>query len=238
MIVRRKWSLSLRDPMMKWSSALASILGMVIILMGCDDKPSVPPGFIPSAENQPAPAADARPTTQELVNGTYKRISLAPLSLTANAPQSWSVKLLADNLYFLQGPAPKGEVQIQLGERTSETAEKLDRLLRAAQRDADAHKDTTRVDIHQRGQIKVFDVQRQVTHEPPPAQPPTSGPAIPTKYIDWSVTYFVPRGSDFAAYELHFFNLSAEEFDADKDFLQKILDSVEPADAGLGVGPK
>jgi hypothetical protein len=224
--------------MMKRCSSLASILGAVVILIGCDDKPSAPPGFTQGAENQASSAAaEARPTTQELLNGAYKRISLAPLPLSANAPQSWSVKLLAENLYFLQGPAPKGDVQIQLGERTSETADKLERLLRAAKRDADAHRDTTRVDIRQQGQIKVFDLQKQVTHEPPVDQLPTTGPTIPTKYVDWSVTYFVPRGSDFAAYELHFFNLSADEFDADKGFLQKILDSVEPAEPGLGVGP-
>src|SRR2546429_3087010 len=82
---------SFEGPTMKLYYSLASILGSVVILMGCDDKSAAPPpGFTPSAENQPAPTADARPTTQELLNGTYKRISLAPLPLSASAPQSWT----------------------------------------------------------------------------------------------------------------------------------------------------
>ena len=206
------------------------------LLIGCDDKPTLPPGYSEGSDNKPS--ADARPTTQELLSGPFKRLSLAPLPLSANVPASWSVKMMTDNLYFLQGPSPSAEVQVQIAERTSETAEKLDRMLRAAKRDADAHKDTMRVEVRALGDMKVLDMQRDVTHAPPPGTPgATTAPTVPMKYVDWSVTYYVPRGSDYAAYELHFFNLSADVFNADRGFLQRILDSVSPEHAGLGVTP-
>ena len=94
------------------------------------------------------------------------------------------------------------------------------------------------MDIRQLGNLRVFDVQRVVKRDATSAPPDLSPTTVPAKLIDWSVTYFAPRGSDFAAYELHFFNLSAEEFDADKDFLQTILDSVTPEESGLGVTPE
>jgi len=205
--------------------------------LGCDEKS---PLAATSADgNQSRAATDLpHPTTQELLTGEFQRIALGPIPMSAHVPKSWSVKMLADNLYFLKGPTPAGEVQIQIAERPSETAEQLDRLYRAARRDADAHKDTTRVEMRSLREMKVFDLQRDVTHPPSIAETGNGpDPNVPLKYVDWSVTYYVPRGSDMAAYELHFFNLPADVYSADKAFLHRILDSVTPENGGLGVMP-
>jgi hypothetical protein len=205
---------------------------------GCDEKSPLAATSSDGNQNK-SPGAEPHPTTQELLSGEFQRISLAPVPLSAYVPKSWSVKMMADNLYFLRGPTPAGDVQIQIAERASETGERLDRLFRAAQRDADAHKDTTRVAIHPLGEMKVFDIQRDVTHPPSVAETGSGLAAnVPLKYVDWSVTYYVARGSDFAAYELHFFNLPADLYNADKAFLQRILDSVTPEQGGLGVTPE
>jgi len=206
----------------------------LIIAIGCDTR-SAPPSV---SESAPSTAPASRPTTQELLDGPRKKISLLPLPLRAEAPASWQVKSLTENLFFLEGPAPSGDVQIQLAERTSQTADKLERLFKAAKRDAASHPAGTQVDIRQLGNVRVFDVQRVIKRDATavlPADPSAS--SGPGKFIDWSITYFTPRGSDFAAYELHFFNLSADQFDSDKEFLQKILDSVTTEESGLGVTP-
>jgi hypothetical protein len=226
---------------------VATMKFFVVILMlvmgliaGCDDR-SATARYEGAREgkSESSPATEPRPTTQELLSGEFRRISLAPLPLSAHVPKPWSVKMIADNLYFLRGPTPAGDVQIQIAERASETGERLERLFRAAQRDADAHKNITRVEIRQLGDMKVFDIKRDVTHPPSVAETGSGAAAnVPLKFVDWSVTYYVPRGSDFAAYELHFFNLSEDLFNADKAFLQRILDSVTPEQGGLGVTPE
>src|SRR5438552_12510947 len=100
------------------AGAIVAVLG---IFCGCDDKSgSRHPQYSDADSNQAsdAGAASRRPTTQELLSGEYKRISLFPLPLTINAPKSWSVESLAEHLYLLQGPAPGSsiDVQIQLAE--------------------------------------------------------------------------------------------------------------------------
>src|SRR4029079_7002915 len=135
------------------------------------------------------------------------------------------------------GPTPGGEVHIQLAERTSETSEKLERLFKAARRDAQAHADTTAIDIRNQGPLRVFDVRRKIAQPSSPGDASAPATSAPTPLMDWSVTYFVPRGSDFAAYELHFFNLTERQFEKDRDFLQKILDSVTSEGSSLGVAP-
>ena len=93
--------------------------GAVLIAIGCDRSPA-PPNLPESTPNK-APAS--RPTTQELLSGPRKKLPLLPLPLSAQVPQSWQVKSITENLFFLEGPAPSGDVQIQLAERTSQTAE-------------------------------------------------------------------------------------------------------------------
>jgi len=217
----------------------------LIVVCGCDNRSgSRPPGYseVDSTQSTTSTTTPARPTTQELLSGSYKRISLFPLPLTISAPQSWSVNSMAERIYFLQGPAPgaTADVQIQLAERNSETKDKLDRLFRAAKRDAEQHPGVTRVDVRQLGNVRVFDVQRvlDATDVVAPSIDSPSNTGLPAKLVDWSITYFVPRGSDFAAYELHFFSLSREQFESDKDFFRKLLDSVQPQDTGLGITPE
>jgi len=211
-----------------WPMLLLLIIGAI-----CCERSSTPASFSDSTPSKPSAT---RPTTQELLSAQPKRISLMPLPLEAEVPQSWQVKSLTENLFFLEGPAPAGDVQIQLAERTGQTSDKLERLFKAAKRDAETHRDTTQVDVRQQGNLRVFDVQRVI--KPGTTNPvDPSAPANPIKLIDWSVTFFCPRGSDYAAYELHFFNLSANQFESDRIFLQKILDSVTSQESGLGVTP-
>jgi hypothetical protein len=230
---------------MKWPGTCCgcAIAFVAAMLLGCDERSgSRPPGYTETDPSQSSKSttAPARPTTQELIEGPYKKLSLFPLALSVSAPQSWAVSSPVERLYFLQGPAPSGgsDVQIQLAERTSETRDRLERLFRAAQRDAAAHADVASVEVRQLGDMRVFDVRHIVDGADPYATTSSAAPtsaASPPKLVDWSVTYYVPRGSDFAAYELHFFNLPKSQFDADKEFLRKILDSASPNDNGLGV---
>src|SRR5262245_53680451 len=79
---------------------------------GCDP-PKAPPPPQPTAEatTQPTPQ---RPTTQQLLSGTFKKVPLPSAPLSISVPESWKIEPVGA-ITFLTGPTPSSEeARIQL----------------------------------------------------------------------------------------------------------------------------
>ena len=85
-------------------------------------------------------------------------------------------------------------------------------------------------EVHEVGEMKVM--ERQVVH-PKPATVPLDPSAPPSPHdepmgtpMQWTLTYFIPRGEYVDSYEINFFLLTREQYEKDKDFLRKIVESI------------
>jgi hypothetical protein len=220
--------------MMKSGGRVALALMAALALAGCDNAPPVPKN-LPATDDRPATApATSRPTTQELLTGPTKKLNLNAIPFSVTVPQSWEVKTTPEGLTFLEGPSPAGDVQIQLAKRHNQLSkEDVEALIRAAKRDADAHPEAHRTaTVREMASFRILD--RQSTGTPVSVQTtdPEGKPTVTqiTPY-QWTILLLLPRGTNFEAYELSFYDLTLEQFTKDKQFLQKIVDSVidEPA---------
>jgi hypothetical protein len=197
-------------------------------LAGCDNTPPTPKN-LPATDDRPATAPASRPTTQELLTGPTKKISLNVIPFSVTVPESWEVKNAGEALTFLQGPTPAGEVQIQLAKRHNQLrSEEVDALLRAAKKDADAHPEAHRTaTLRTQHSFRILDRQSVGTPISVPTTDPDGKPTVTqiTPY-QWTLLVLLPRGDNTEAYELNFYDLTLEQFTRDKEFLQKILDSL------------
>ncbi len=189
---------------------------VMISAMGCGKAPTLPK--LP--EKQPAEAAPATaPTTQDLINGPYKKISLAPLPLLAQVPQSWDVKTPpGTHLAFLQGPSPDGsDIQISLEVGTPLAPDRLQNVLDRAQRAADQDKKLYRAfEIKKVGDTKIMEEQK----------PFSGGENSQQQLVEWKMTYFVHGDINYTAYVLDIPGLSADQLEQSHVLLQKIFDSI------------
>src|SRR5581483_1689340 len=138
---------------------LAGALAVMTLTLACDRSPTA----VTTLPQKPASTLPAGPTTQELLAGPYKKVSLTPLPMSAQVPQSWEVKMPeGTDFTFLEGPGPDGQmIQISLELGTPQTPEKLKNILTHAQRDADNDKQTYRLfRIKNVGDIQVIEQQK------------------------------------------------------------------------------
>jgi hypothetical protein len=210
--------------MMIRQGMLVIITTTAIVICGCD-KPAPPPTI---ATKPPAEATQpAGPTTQELLNGPYKRVSLTPIPFWARVPESWENKIpKGTTLNFLEGPGPDGgTIQISLENGTLVPSEDiLKNLLKRAQKNADANKDKFRLfQIKQMGETQVMEEQTSFTNPQDPQQ----------QLIDWKLTFFVHRDIDYATYVVDVLGLPAGRFEQSKELIGKIFGSItyDPAAA-------
>ena len=208
--------------------ALAGFTGL-----GCDEPPK-PPVIV-----QPVPPPDAtppRPTTQELLEGPRKPLALGDLPLTVQAPTGWAVKpLQGTSQILLQGPTPSGEAFIQLNVRPTTPAPKLDVIISGAKKELQQFPQSIKlVDVRDIAGGKVLERQRvgQVPR-PSPEDPPDLKPSAP---FNWTITVFVPRGSDYETHELNFVGLTADQYEMDKALLRGIVESISVSGAGPADG--
>jgi hypothetical protein len=167
------------------------------------------------------PAAQpAGPTTQELLDGPYKKVWLTPLALTARVPQSWDLKTPeGTTLHLLQGPGPDGQdIQISLEVGTAIKPDQLKNVLQGAQKNADKDKAHIReFKIKQIGDMQAMEEQRIFDDPSKPQE----------QLVDWKITCFAQRDLDLVPYVIEI-GLPSARFDRCKELLQKILDSVQP----------
>jgi hypothetical protein len=204
--------------------ACAAVLLAGLYVTGCDDTPAPPPALV--QETPPPDAPPTRPTTQELLEGPRKSISLGELPLTVQAPAGWAVKpMFGTSHILLQGPTPTGDAAIQLNERPLTTGAKFDLLVNGAKKELQQFPQSIKlVELRTIEGAKVLERQRiGLMPKPSPDDPPGMKPSPP---LNWTITVFVPRGADYDTHELNFVGLTADQYEADKGLLRGIIESI------------
>src|ERR1700733_1694871 len=136
-----------------------------IFVIGCYRPPAPPP---PAASAAPAAAQPTRPTTQELLNGPYKKLTLPGMPLAVQVPASWKIEVDGP-LTYLEGPTPSDNAMIQLAQRESRNPDQVEIQLEGVKRDQSQHPDTVkRADLRAVGDMKILD---QLSISPPVTMP-------------------------------------------------------------------
>lgn len=213
---------------------LAGILGAGT---GCEDASAPPPHLLADQPaSKPSETETPRPTTQELLAGPRKPVSLGELPLTVQAPAGWAVNTLTGTTHvLLEGPTPSGEATIQLNIRPVTSALKLEMIVNGARKELEQFPKSIRmVEVRQITGAQVL--ERQRIGEMPRPLPDDDPNVKPSRPLNWTITVFVPRGADHDTYELNFVGLTESQYEMDKPLLRGIIDSITVQTAA-GAGP-
>lgn len=231
-----------------------SWLTVTLLALGpiaCDDPNSVPPDVLSKAMKQQVPETRPAPTTQELVSGPHKTLKLGNFPLTLEVPRAWELKS-DGGLISVAGAASSGDISIQLvqqagGPGKTISLSSLDQLLPKFKAEADAKPHpVNRVQLRELpGGAKVLE-QRMISNEfvagklPPEQWGNTdivnerTGEKLTTRAIvnphllKWNLTVFLPVTKDqFEARGLTFMGLKLSEYEQDKQFLEKLVESLQ-----------
>lgn len=220
------------------AGVLVALGGLCATHVGCDEPP-VPPEL--QEPTTPAETTDAkeppRPTTQELVSGPYTRIRLDTLPLTLSVPIGWKIEPLS-NLVLLEGFTPAGQVRIQLSTRDHVQQSVVDALYSGARREADSADKASQASVDMREHKGMTMIERRsigrpinipvTDHQGIPKLDDRGQPiALSTTPMRWRINLFAPSIDGFDQYELNFIDLSVDQYNADREFLEKIIYSVE-----------
>lgn len=200
-----------------------AIAGIGLLVIGCDDKRSLVP-ITPSA---PASSKPAAPTTQDLLNGEQQRVALKAIPFWISVPKGWELKSPAGVL-VLEGPTPSGVAQLQVGRHLAPVAKHADNLIEGARREAAARPGPyTLAEVRDMNGLKVLETRSIGATSPTPAIDAAGNQIATTSTrMEWKTTVFVPDGRDTVVCEVHFIDLSREQYDRDKDLLTKIMASL------------
>lgn len=188
----------------------------ILLLCSCD-KSSAPPRITAKAPTDVA--ATPAPTTQELMSGPYKKITLTPLPLSAQVPQSWDIATVPNTqISLLKGPGIDGrDIEISLQVGTSLNPDQLKNVLEGATRASTrASKNLRLFKIRDMDDMKVMEEQRTFVSPELPAE----------QLIDWKVTYFIHRDLDYSPMVINALGMTLSQFEQSKDLLRKIIDSI------------
>ncbi|MBC8107461.1 MAG: hypothetical protein H7Z14_12785 [Anaerolineae bacterium] len=200
------------------------IIGLGISLVGCDDRRNLVPVIAPQA----AATQPARPTTQELLQGESTRVALKAIPFWISVPRGWELKSQA-GVIVLEGPTPTGIAQLGIGRHLAPIAQHDERLIEGAKREAAAKPGPyTLADVRDSGGLKVLETRSVGKTLPMPAIDNLGNKiADTTTRMDWKTIVFVPDGRDVAVCEIHFIDLTREQYDQDKELLTKIMSSLQ-----------
>ena len=206
------------------------IASMVMVGLACEDHSPPPIVEQQAREQEVVTQQSPAPTTQELLTGPYRRIQLADWPLSIEAPQSWKIETDMGGFIFLQGHAPHGPVQIQLAKRPSLSPDKLDQLVKAAR--ADAAADPRRARSVELREATGFQLLERKGAEPTVTVPQVDDQGNPIEIehtpYSWTLNVLIPRGDELENHELNFYDLTRDQYEADRAFLEKIIDSIRP----------
>ncbi|CAN5467970.1 hypothetical protein BH09PLA1_BH09PLA1_30150 [soil metagenome] len=202
---------------------LIALVGLWFIT-GCDDKRSLVPLVAPTTTTTRAP----RPTTQELVSGQQIRIALKMIPFWVSVPQGWELKSQA-GVMVLEGPTPAGVAQLQIGRHLAPIAQHAERLMDGAKREAANNPGPyTLADVRDLSGLKLLETRSVGATQPMPAIDAMGDTiADTTTRMEWKTTVFVPDNRDTVICEIHFIDLTREQYDRDKDVLTKIMSSLQ-----------
>jgi hypothetical protein len=216
---------------------LAAMAAAIVVMGSAGCKRQPPPLAVEESAPHQAKTPPG-PTTQELLSGPRQRIVLDTLPLTAAIPQGWTISRPPGmNFAFLEGPLPGGgQVHIQLTKKPPLWAvdkspmtmdERLDLMKQAAQKEQQADPQTIKyADLRSLGQAKIFEKQSVFQPAGGAAVDEKGRPVAVGPQYRWTITLFVPQDKTYQTYELNFLDLSQSQYEANRDFLQGIVDSL------------
>lgn len=229
--------------------AVGIALAAISFAAGCDQAPAPPAA--PKTTTPAATPADPsnKPTTQELMSGTYRRLNLPGMSLTMMVPQSWKIEMHNGGLTFLEGPTLADQVAIQLSVREALPKDRYSALVERLAKDDSAGQDSgalKKSEVRDVGMMKI--VERISTAKPisigrvgARGLPEVDGQG--NQIIDtstpmrWLLTIFIPDGQQMAHYELNFIGMTAEQYATDKPLLDKVIGSIRYDDGSFVPSP-
>jgi len=193
---------------------------------GCDEKPKAPSASFDAGDLH-------APTTQTIATWPRKRTPLGALPLTIEVPNTWQLKSIGlgpTAVFTIEGLAPSGTVSIQLSSQSDcsgqiMTAMEKSALRRVENKDPAMLMATTR-DL---GEAKVLEqrITRRVAGTQPSKEAPDGMPDM--DMIEWTIVVFAPQqqADKYQRCVLSIFGLTRDEYEMDKDFLQRSLDSMQ-----------
>lgn len=218
------------DRTTKWFAAL-----VLTAMLGCDKPPPPPPtvtGDDAAADASTTEPEDRRPKTDEIMSASWRPVQLGNHPLRLQAPPTWESKTIGTAV-VLRGPAPNGPPPEGVTEITvnkpppfpKEMAKSFEaEQRRAATRPAAAATtapasatEINAVTAREIGPNRVLDLRRLQ---------PAVGNLPPM--VDWRLVVFVPAGADTVnTYQLNFIGLTLDQYQKDKELLEKIVNSLE-----------
>lgn len=202
-------------------------IGLILATLGlaCEEPPPMP---VPTTE--PATQPD-RPTTQQLIDGPWKRTPIGYVPVSLELPEGWEVKTFGDasQFVFLEGPAPRDDVKIQLAQRPTVTAERLQFIQEGAVVEKAENPHIRLDEFRKLGNVTVRERQVAGTPTSVPSMNDNGLPVTDTSpAFRWTITLFIPRDeTDFRSFELNFIGLTVNQFQADESFLRRMIDSMK-----------
>jgi hypothetical protein len=196
----------------------------IVLMLGCDDRRSL----VPIEQPESAATQPARPTTQELLSGEPQRIALKAIPFWISVPRGWEMKSQA-GVMILQGPTPSGVAQLQIGRHLAPIANHAENLISGAQREAAGKAGPyTLAQVSDMNGLKALEKRSIGTTQSTPAID-AAGNTIAQTYtpMDWKKSVFVSEGRETIVCEIHFIDLSREQYDLDKEVLSKIIASLQ-----------
>lgn len=227
----------------------AGCLGMLLVLAcGCDERSTPSPGG-PSPSARRVPPIPPRPTTAELVDAPRKAMALGVYPLVMDVPQGlWQLKISTETgaatSISIEGPAPAGDVLIQVTHYpVLQPADALAKKEADGLKDMNAHRDTVLMsEMRAMGPAKVLE-RRTIVKDGIKELGKDGVTQIPKDEIKWNLMVFTPhpskreQGPVFEWYMVSFTLLSREQYEKDKEFLEKIVGSLryDPLAGDLGL---
>jgi hypothetical protein len=202
--------------------------------VGCEQRPAPPP--------PPPPAAavveeTTRPTTQQLVSGPYKELTLPGLPLAVQVPQSWTITQ-AERLSLLEGPTPADTATIQFAQRDPLRGDDLqsfiDRLKKEGDQQSGALKLVEFRDagngmqiLERRWSERPMQIPKQDARGMPITDASGNPQTISSTPLRWSLMIFVRVDDLYQRFEFNAIGLTAEQYPADKPVLDRVFNSVK-----------
>jgi hypothetical protein len=216
-------------------SWMGGLIGFAV-LCGCDSAPAPPPAVVQQSQNDAA-TQQSRPTTQELLTGQYVKLTLPGLPLSVRIPTSWKLGSAA-TISFLEGPVPSSEhdAVIQFASRGNLPADRFDAVVDRMKKEAEqAPGPLKRIDSRTVGNLLILERLYMGTPITSPKLDFRDNPVldaqgnaitITSTPLHWNLSVFISEAGGYSRYDLNAIGLSAEQYPAERELLEKILYSL------------
>jgi hypothetical protein len=212
-------------------------VGTAALATSCDRTPVVPvPTTNASAASDMSAPPSSRPAFLPRIAGSVSTTPLLAFPMTAELPPTWRVTA-EGGVVILRGQSPfsrteADELEILLRKRDDVKPETLRFTLQDYQRqdEASEHIQFTHNIRDCVAQSQVLEWESAGPGGPtPPATTPTGERSENITTVRWVARYYVPgTGVDLKCYEMSVTNMTADRYQADRDFIRAIFDSVRP----------